>query len=340
MEVSDYRDQLEHSQSKARAMESAQLQLANVESRELVYQEQQQKLEALIADLEQELSEGKYQVEALEDTHERLRETERACQELGDENRRLGEEISRWQKRLAAGEENQRELSMLRQQLEELQTEHARLIDKNRQAQEERAANGASIGVAQWSSDSEGAKMLQSKLNMSVDSSDWAASDEARGSPLAASSSAPVTAVTNELNATQIAWGAIVRHWHIGAVFAGAILLLVAGTVAMKILTAEAPNSGDPVVLAPEATSFEAVAVPASQPPVKVAPRLRGSFQTVRPAQVFSGPSEDSALIANIGRGTRLNVVDSVDGWLEIRSKHGRPPGFIRQEAAARLGSN
>lgn len=340
MEVSDYGEQLEHSQAKAREMESAQQQLANIESREMVYQEQQQKLEALIADLERELSEGKYQVEAIEDTHERLRETERACQELGDENRRLGEEISRWQKRLAAGEENQRELSMLRQQLEELQTEHARLIDTNRQAEKERAATGASIGVPQGSSDSEGAKMLQSKLNMSVESSDWAASDEARGSPLAASSSGPVTAVTNELNATQIAWGAIVRHWHIGAVFAGVILLLVAGTVAMKILTAEAPNSGDPVVLAPEATSFEGVAVPASQPPVKAAPRLRGSFQTVRPAQVFSGPSEDSALIANIGRGTRLNVVDSVDGWLEIRSKHGRPPGFIRQEAAVRLGSN
>jgi chromosome segregation ATPase len=341
MEVSDYREQLEHSQSKAREMESAQLQLANVESRELVYQEQQQKLEALIADLEHELSEGKYQVEALEDTHERLRETERVCQELGDENRRLGEEISRWQKRLAAGEENQRQVSMLRQQLDELQTEHARLIDTNRQAEKERAANRPNIGLAQWSSDSEGAKMLQSKLNMSVESSDLAASDEARGSPFAASSSAPVTAVANELNASQIAWRAIARHWHIGAVFAGVILLLVAGTVAMKILTAEAPNSGDPVVLAPEATSFEPVAAPASKPPVlKAAPRLRGSFQTVRPAQVFSGPSENSALIANIGQGTRLNVVDSVDGWLEIRSKHGRPPGFIRQEAAVRLSSN
>ncbi|MGH7796092.1 MAG: hypothetical protein ACREQ2_14565 [Candidatus Binatia bacterium] len=309
-EVSDYRQQLEHSHSKAREMESAQQQLANVESREMIYQEQQEKLEALIADLERELSEGKYQVEALEDTHERLRETERVCQELGDENHRLGEEISRWQKRLAAGEENQRQVSMLRQQLDELQTEHARLIDINRQAQE----------VAE--------------------SPDLAGSDEARSRLLASSDSAPGTHVANEVNASQIAWRLIARNWHVGAVFAGVIILVIAGTVAMKILVTEIPISKDPVVLAPEATSVGHVAGPASKPPLKAARRLRGSFQTVRPAQVYSGPSENSALIANIGPGIKLNVVDSSDGWLEIRSKHGRPPGFIRQEAAVRIGSN
>jgi hypothetical protein len=321
-------------------MESAQQQLANVESREMVYQEQQQKLEALIADLERELSEGKYQVEALEDTHERLRETERVCQELGDENRRLGEEISRWQKRLAAGEENQRQVSMLRQQLEELQTEHARLIDENRQAQEERAVNGDSIGLAQCSSDSDGAKIIESKLNMIAESSGLAASGEARGGLLASTNSAPGTYVANQVDATRIAWRWIARNWHVGAVFAGVIILVIAGTVAVKILTAEAPNPGGPMVLAPEATPVERVAEPASRAPVKAAPRLRGSFQTVRPTQVFSQPSENSALIANIGQGTKLNVVDSTNGWVEIRSKHGRPPGFVRQEAAVRLGAN
>jgi hypothetical protein len=45
-------------------------------------------------------------------------------------------------------------------------------------------------------------------------------------------------------------------------------------------------------------------------------------------------------LIASIGPGMKLNVVDSSNGWLEIRSKHGRPPGFIRQEAAIKIGQN
>jgi hypothetical protein len=33
-------------------------------------------------------------------------------------------------------------------------------------------------------------------------------------------------------------------------------------------------------------------------------------------------------------------VVDSRNGWLEIRSKHGRPPGFIQKTAAIRIGQN
>ena len=47
----------------------------------------QEKLEALMRDLERDLSEGKSQVVALEETHKRLQESERICQELADENR-------------------------------------------------------------------------------------------------------------------------------------------------------------------------------------------------------------------------------------------------------------
>jgi SH3 domain-containing protein len=70
------------------------------------------------------------------------------------------------------------------------------------------------------------------------------------------------------------------------------------------------------------------------------ATRLRGTFKTTRPTQVYSGPSENSALIASVKSGMKVNVVGSRDGWLEIRSKHGRPPGFIRQEAAEKIDLN
>jgi len=93
-------------------------------------------------------------------------------------------------------------------------------------------------------------------------------------------------------------------------------------------------------VSTPEATPVEPGAAPVSKPRIKIAPRVRGAFQTVGPTQVFSGPSENSEFIANIGKGIKVNVVDSRDGWLEIRSKHGRPPGFIRQEAAVSIGSD
>jgi hypothetical protein len=64
------------------------------------------------------------------------------------------------------------------------------------------------------------------------------------------------------------------------------------------------------------------------------------SYEIVQPTRVFSAPSEHSQLIANVEPGTQVNVVDSRNGWLEIRSKHGRPPGFIQKTAAIRIGQN
>jgi len=36
----------------------------------------------------------------------------------------------------------------------------------------------------------------------------------------------------------------------------------------------------------------------------------------------------------------KVNVVNGKDGWLEIHSKHGRPPGFIRRESARAAPQN
>jgi len=64
------------------------------------------------------------------------------------------------------------------------------------------------------------------------------------------------------------------------------------------------------------------------------------SYEIIQPTRVFSAPSEHSQLVANVEPGTQVNVVDSRNGWLEIRSKHGRPPGFIQKTAAIRIGRN
>jgi hypothetical protein len=65
-----------------------------------------------------------------------------------------------------------------------------------------------------------------------------------------------------------------------------------------------------------------------------------GSYEVLRPVPVYRQPSEGSELLANLDSGMKVNVVDSRGGWLEIRSKHGRPPGFIRAETAVRVGNN
>jgi Bacterial SH3 domain len=75
-------------------------------------------------------------------------------------------------------------------------------------------------------------------------------------------------------------------------------------------------------------------------PSSNASPKVWESYEIVQPTRVFSAPSEHSQLIANVEPGTQVNVVDSRNGWLEIRSKHGRPPGFIQKTAAIRIGQN
>jgi hypothetical protein len=173
--------------------------------------------------------------------------------------------------------------------------------------------------------------------------------DRASGPGVVVGGPAPGSRAFDDLKPTRVAWKSIFGSRRLGAVLAGGFILVIAGAVAAKILITESLTSSEPELRSSEATMVEpnlerspksAAKEPTSKPAPKVSPRLRGAFQTVRPAPVFSEPSENSALIAKLERGIKLNVVDSRDGWLEIRSKHGRPPGFIRQEAAVRMGSN
>jgi hypothetical protein len=57
-------------------------------------------------------------------------------------------------------------------------------------------------------------------------------------------------------------------------------------------------------------------------------------YQTVRSTSVFDEPSASSRKVGNIANGTRVRVVGSTDDWLEVRSKQGRAPGFIRRDDA------
>jgi predicted nuclease with TOPRIM domain len=75
------------------------------------------------------------------------------------------------------------------------------------------------------------------------------------------------------------------------------------------------------------------------KPTSKFEPRIKGTFETIRPTELFNGPSEESALIGTLGAGMKINVINFRDGWLEVRSKHGTS-GFMRQEAAVRVSED
>ncbi|MBI2358272.1 MAG: SH3 domain-containing protein [Deltaproteobacteria bacterium] len=63
-------------------------------------------------------------------------------------------------------------------------------------------------------------------------------------------------------------------------------------------------------------------------------PAEAGTYETVRATSVFQEPSRSARKVATIGPGTKVTVVGSQGEWLEVRSKHGNPPGFIPREDA------
>jgi hypothetical protein len=59
-----------------------------------------------------------------------------------------------------------------------------------------------------------------------------------------------------------------------------------------------------------------------------------GVYETIRATSVYEDPSASSRILSQVSKGTRINVVGSVGGWLEVRSKVGNPPGFLRLDDA------
>ena len=63
-----------------------------------------------------------------------------------------------------------------------------------------------------------------------------------------------------------------------------------------------------------------------------------GVYETTRATSVYENPSSAARIISQIGGGTRINVVSSAGGWLEVRSKRGNPPGYVRADDARVIG--
>ena len=50
--------------------------------------------------------------------------------------------------------------------------------------------------------------------------------------------------------------------------------------------------------------------------------------------QVRSGPGLHYPSLADIAKGTKLNVVDEEKGWLKVESKRGNKPGYVEASLA------
>jgi N-acetylmuramoyl-L-alanine amidase len=56
---------------------------------------------------------------------------------------------------------------------------------------------------------------------------------------------------------------------------------------------------------------------------------VEGRYEALADTQVRSGPGLHYPIVADIAKGTKLNVVDEDKGWLKVESKRGNKPGYV-----------
>jgi hypothetical protein len=167
---------------------------------------------------------------------------------------------------------------------------------------------------------------------------------------------APGRQVAKPIIRTAIHRSGAFRHPSWPAYGAGAAVLLLAAGGAIYLKDARQYKSlGAARVATPPAASPVAddgepepadVAAAATEKPTetKIAPRPGAdaqsaktagvNYEVVRSTRIFSQPNDGSQPLARVEAGMEITVVGVRDDWLEVRSRHGRPSGFIKSDAA------
>ena len=57
--------------------------------------------------------------------------------------------------------------------------------------------------------------------------------------------------------------------------------------------------------------------------------KVEGQYESLTGTQVRSGPGLHYPVVADIKKGTKLNVVAEENGWLKVESKQGNKPGYV-----------
>lgn len=413
-EIAALKEQLEASQAKFRDLENTPVHLADAESGQKAFEEQQRSLEVSTLQLQNALAAEQEKQKALDAIQMQLSDMQQRHLELSEANLRLREENSQHEQKLINQNQLQIErLVILRQRLEDLRSKQAEVSERDRLIQEEIVSMSQLLDVAQESTHQpetangtheDQHNVFEFRGKDSVD--DPAREEGVERTPLGVPAAEPHTLyddsfeksngtstepqyhhptslpaavnggtfVTSELSRSEPT-----KKKRRFGIFPAAIgVLVVGGVLASNFLSNDSeqkpsyppkPSSvsiaakmkSQPAPLAPEhkevvrGTPAIAQASPvdsriagtSEQATMTVlgrssnaSPKVWESYEIVQPTRVFSAPSEHSQLIANVEPGTQVNVVDSRNGWLEIRSKHGRPPGFIQKTAAIRIGQN
>jgi hypothetical protein len=82
------------------------------------------------------------------------------------------------------------------------------------------------------------------------------------------------------------------------------------------------------------ASPARSVKTPPSQPPPLRRSAEPGLYEVIRATTIREEPSVAARRVTDINKGTKITVVRAVGDWLEVRSKQGRPPGYVRLDDA------
>lgn len=81
-------------------------------------------------------------------------------------------------------------------------------------------------------------------------------------------------------------------------------------------------------------SSARSVKTPPSQTAAARRSAEPGVYEVIRATTVREEPSTTARRVTEINKGTKITVVRTVGSWLEVRSKQGRPPGYVRLDDA------
>jgi hypothetical protein len=105
-----------------------------------------------------------------------------------------------------------------------------------------------------------------------------------------------------------------------------------------RLSVAARPNTSRSPVAGRTASRAPDTAAPLPRPTAARRTAASGVYETTRATSVYEDPSSSSRVISKIDSGTRINVVSSAGGWLEVRSRRGNPPGYVRSDDARQVG--
>jgi hypothetical protein len=98
--------------------------------------------------------------------------------------------------------------------------------------------------------------------------------------------------------------------------------------------TRDAGRSASKRATATPASTARSLKTPSSPTPPARRAAEPGIYEVIRATTVREEPSGGARRITDINKGTKITVVRTVGDWLEVRSKQGNPPGYVRLDDA------